>query len=511
MKPEVVFGLESAVWPALLLNAASVVLRANASATATFGPALAGEAPALSAIWSPENGGTPEEFFARWEKSPAPTTELKLRTANGATTKFTAAICAFSRDGSRWYVLQLLPAVERAPAPAAADETKAAPDASGAVLKQKLDCALQLARTVSLDFNNALTSVLGHTSLLLSKAEAGHPWRHSLMEVEKSAQHAAEIANELQTFSRQEKETRRASPGNLNAVANRCVEFFRNAYGAKIAWNAQWEKNLLAVRFDEAKVQQALTKILENAVEAVGNGGRGQITVLTRNVELTEPTQDRNVRLVAGTYVCVEITDNGGGIEPDVLPRVFEPFFTTKKGTHRGLGLALVYGIVTNHGGGVVISSQPGAGTSARVYLPAEKDFIHERTGAEEILQGTETVLVVDDENLLLTMAETILTEFGYKVLTANSGPKALAILSRNDLQADLVVTDLVMPGMGGRELIERIRQLAPAMPILCTSGYVMPADKRTGTAYLQKPFTSAELLAKVKQVLANKTLLTET
>jgi len=431
---------------------------------------------------------------------------LKFRTANGATTKFRTAICAFSRDGGRWYVLQLLPAIERAQAAAVApDETKAAPDPGGAALKQKLDCALQLARTVSLDFNNALTSVLGHTSLLLSKAEPGHPWRRSLMEVEKSAQHAAEIANELQTFSRPEKETQRAPAGNLNEVTNRCVEFFRNAQGAKISWNVQLEKSPFAARYDEAKVQQALTKVLENAVEAAGDGRKGQITVQTRNVELTEPTQDRNVRLGAGTYVCVEITDNGGGIEPDVLPRIFEPFFTTKKG-HRGLGLALVYGIVTNHGGGVVISSQSGTGTSARVYLPAEKDFIRESAGTEANLHGTETVVVVDDENLLLTMAETILTDYGYKVLTANSGQKALTILSQDDTKADLVVTDLVMPGMGGRELVERIRQLAPKMSILCTSGYVMPADKQTGTAYLQKPFTSAELLSKVKQILASKT-----
>ena len=506
MKPEVVFGLESASWPALLLNAGSVVVRANAAATAAFGAALTGEAPTLSAIWLPENGGTPEEFFACCEQLSAPTTDLKLRTANGATTKFTAAVCAFSRDGGRWYVLQLLPAVERAPVPAAApDETKSAPDAGGATLKQKLDCALQLARTVSLDFNNALTSVLGHTSLLLSKAEPGHPWRHSLMEVEKSAQHAAEIASELQTFSRQEKEPHHTPSGNLNAVANRCVEFFRNAHGAEIAWNVQLEKSPFAVRFDEAMVQQALTKILENAVEAISGGRKGRITVQTRNVELTEPTQDRNVRLTAGTYVCVEITDDGSGIEPGVLPRIFEPFFTTKKGTHRGLGLALVYGIVTNHGGGVAVSSGPGVGTSARVYLPAEKNFIPESAGAEEDLHGTETVLVVDDENLLLTMAETILTDFGYKVVTVNSGQKALEILSRGDIKADVVVTDLVMPGMSGRELVERIRQLAPTMRILCTSGYMMPADKQTGAAYLQKPFTSAELLAKVKHVLANK------
>ena len=125
-----------------------------------------------------------------------------------------------------------------------------------------------------------------------------------------------------------------------------------------------------------------------------------------------------------------------------------------------------------------------------------------ETSSVSENLNGTETVLVVDDESLMLTMADTILTEFGYKVLTANGGQKALAILSRGDTNVDIVVTDLVMPGMGGRELVERIRQLAPTIKILCTSGYVMPADKQTGTAYLQKPFTSHELLAKVKQVL---------
>jgi nitrogen-specific signal transduction histidine kinase len=375
-------------------------------------------------------------------------------------------------------------------------------DAGDVVLKQKLDCALQLARTVSLDFNNALTSILGHVSFLLSKAEAGHPWRHALMEVEKSAQRAAEIAHELQTFSRQEKETRRAPAGNVNLVVNRCVEFFRNAHGSLIGWKPQFEKNLFMARFDEAKLQQVLTKIFENAVEAVA-GGNGQIAVQTRNVELSEPTQDRNVRLMPGAYVCVEVGDNGSGIAPEVLPRIFEPFFTTKKSPHRGLGLALAYGIVTNHGGGVAVSSEPGKGASVRIYLPAEKEIVQEPGGAGENFQGTETILVVDDELMLLSMTETILSDYGYKVLTANSGTKALAVLARDDVKVDLVVTDLVMPGMGGRELVERIRQLAPRVKILCTSGYVMPADKKGGTAYLQKPFTSDGLLAKVKHVLS--------
>ena len=521
MKPEVVFGLEGAAWPALLLDTGCAILRANSSAMGVFGAAISSAAPNLSAIWVVENGGAPDQFFAGWQQSPSPTANLSFRVASGATMKFTAAICIFGNQGQKWFVLQLLPGIEptaaQTPAPIPAAVSTPVPvapgippavtpsstaDASGVLLKQKLDCALQLARTVSLDFNNALTSVLGHTSLLLGKAEAGHPWRHSLMEVEKSAARAAEIANELAIFSRQEKETRKTPPGNLNLIANRCVDFFRNAHGAKITWKVQPERDLFGARFDEAKVQQALTKILENAVESVGLGGSGQIAVITRNVDLTEPTQDLNVRLAAGAYVCVEIADNGSGIDPEVLPRIFEPFFTTKGKTHRGLGLALVYGIITNHGGGVAVSSQPGAGASVRFYLPAEKNLARDSSSGDENLNGTETILVVDDENLVLTMAETILTEYGYRVLTAGSGQKAMAILSREDTKVDLIITDLVMPVMSGRELVERVRQIMPAAKILCTSGYVMPSDKQTGTAYLQKPFTSRELLAKVKQVI---------
>jgi signal transduction histidine kinase len=246
MKPEIVFGLEGAAWPSLLLNASCVVLRANTAAMNLFGEALAGEMPQLLAIWSQENGGMPEGFFARWQQSPTPTANLKFRVANGTSVKFTAAICTFDSEGHKWFVLQLLPAVEAPPAPvpareapaaaAAPGEAKAVSDVNGMQLKQKLDCALQLARTVSLDFNNALTSIIGHTSFLLDKAEAGHPWRHSLMEVEKSAQHAAEIANELTVFSRQEKEAHRAPQGNLNTMVNHCVDFFHSAYGDKIAW-----------------------------------------------------------------------------------------------------------------------------------------------------------------------------------------------------------------------------------------------------------------------------------
>jgi two-component system cell cycle sensor histidine kinase/response regulator CckA len=498
MKPEVVFGLENAVWPALLVNASGAVLLANTAAKNVFGAALNGNPAQLAAIWAVENGGTAADFLLRWENRPALQTILKFRKPGGGTAEFSTMICQFTGDGNKWFVLQLFPAPHAAePLP----DAKNAPTGDAA-LKQKLDCVLQLARTVSLDFNNALTGVLAHTSLLLSKAEPEHPWRRSLLEVEKSAARAAEIASELALFSRQEKESRRAPAGNLNSVAGRCVEFFRHAHGTRFTWSEVFERRLFEARFDEAKVQQALTKILENAVEAFGANGTGQIAVHTRNVELTEATQDRNVRLAAGAYVCVEISDRGTGIEAEALPRIFEPFFTTKRPPHRGLGLALVYGIITNHGGGVAISSQPGMGTSARVYLPAEKSLILDAVPSDSDLHGTGTILVVDDESLLLTMADTILTEFGYKVLTANSGQKALDILAHPLNRIDLIITDLVMPAMGGRELIEKIRQQGFAQPIVCTSGYVMPEDKQAAAGYLQKPFTSSDLLVKVKTAL---------
>ncbi len=500
MKADVVFGLENAGWPALLVDGASTICRANPIAVRLFGAAMEGEAPRLSAIWLPENGGTAEQFLARWERAPTAVVPLKLQSKDGRAAAFLTSICSFTKDGQRYFVFQMLPDI----APAAAEAKNPAGEA-GLAQKQKLDCALQLARTVALDFNNALTSILGHTSLVLSKMEANHPWRGSLIEVEKSAAKAAEIANDLGTFSRQEKEMRAQAAGNLNLLLQRSVEFFQQNTGAEtVAWNLQLERRLFAAKFDEAKMQQAFMKILENALQAFRRGG-GRITVVTRNIELTQPTQDLGVRLAEGAYVCAEISDNGCGIEAEVLPRVFEPFFTTKRdGKHRGLGLAWVYGIVTNHGGGVAVSSQPGAGTSVRVYLPAEKKIVRDSSvGSDHDLSGNQTILLVDDEDLLLTMGQTILSAYGYRVLTANSGQKALDVLSRKEPAVDLVITDLVMPAMSGRELVEHIQAQDPAMRILCTSGYVWPASQEDDTAYLQKPFTSQELLVKVKDALA--------
>ncbi len=506
MKPEVVFGLDNAAWPAMLVNGGGAVLMHNSAAQALFGAALNGDPADLAKIWSPANGSQAVKFLESWEKSHLTPVDLKFLAAGGIEKKFSTAVAMLASDGNKWYLLQLLTLHELPVGGKPPESNTEFRNATGDVaLKQKLDCVLQLARTVSLDFNNALTGVLAHTSLLLGKAEPTHPWRRSLLEVEKSAARAAEIASELAQFSRQDKETRRAPAGNLNALASRCLDAFRNTNGPRLAWRLTQERALFEARYDEAKVQQALTKIFENAVEAFGPGNTGsaaQIFVETRNVELTQATQDLNVRLAVGTNVCVEISDNGAGIEEAALPRVCEPFFTTKRAPHRGLGLALVYGIITNHGGGVAISSHVGKGTSARVYLPAEKTFVPESVGSDKELRGAGTILVVDDETLLLTMADAVLSDFGYKVLTANNGQKALQLLAQPGTEVQLVITDLVMPGMGGRELMERVRQLGLDMPILCMSGYVLPEGQQTQAGYLQKPFTTMDLLRKVKAAL---------
>ena len=497
MKPDLVFTLEHAGWPALLVDGAGVVYRANHAAVRTFGPALEGSSPRLLAIWSPENTVTAEQFLAQWERSPSTVVAVKFRGKGGNTLPETVSVCSFSREGQKFFVLQLLP---EKPTPAAEPRTHSVE--ATLAHKQKLDCALQMARTVALDFNNALTSILGHASLVLSRMEPNHPWRESLLEIERAAAKAAEVANDLGAFSRQERDTRSQPAGNLNLVLQRTIDGFRPNSGPQaIEWKLQLERELFTTKFDEAKMQQALVRILENALEALPAGGR--INIQTRNVELAEKSQDRNVQLAPGAYVMVEIADNGAGIPEEVLPRVFEPFFTTKRGNHRGLGLAWVYGVVTNHGGGVAISSRISAGTSVRIYLPAEKRIVADNGLAGEDLKGQETVLIVDDEDQVLTLGQIILSAYGYRVLTANSGQKALDVLGAKE-SIDLVITDLVMPVMSGRELIQHIRNLTPDVRILCTSGYVWSGGQTHEAAYLQKPFTARDLLLKVKQVLAN-------
>ena len=492
MKFDSLAVFEHTDWPAFLLDAAGHIRWSNACGGRLLGLKSPDETISFVSIWSKENEPDLALFLRSASQKKSFQGHFKIKTADGEK-QFRVLTAVYTGAGDDNILIQLLDWA------LPGKNESSALDANVAH-RQKLDCALKLARTVSLDFNNALTSILGHASLLLSKADPSHPWRGSLVEIEKSASKAAEIANDLANFSRQERDGRTQQAGNLNILLQRCVDVFRSQENDAVQWSLQLERKLFATAFDEAKLQQALMKILENAVQSI-SGCDGKVTVQTRNLEITEPLHDRTVKLAPGTYICIEVTDNGCGICPEDLPRIFEPFFTTKGSGHRGLGLAWVYGIVTNHGGGVAISSQKGTGTSARVYLPASKKTV-KGGGAVEMseLCGVETVLIVDDEELLLNMAQMVLSSFGYRALTASGGRMALEILGKEPV--DLVITDLVMPGMSGRELIDRIRKSSPQTRIICSSGYVRTVSDDEDELYLQKPFTAQELLRRVKDAL---------
>ncbi|MGC9034398.1 MAG: ATP-binding protein [Verrucomicrobiia bacterium] len=504
MKSDFTFGLENAAWPALLIDSYGTIKRASTSAVTIFGKGLESGSASLSALWSGENKISFGQFLSQLERALQPLQKVVLLVAGGASVAFTAHICSVVKDGLKYYIIQLLSEAPEKAAVSAADKTangRSLSETEAIFHKQKLECALQLARTVALDFNNALTSIIAHTSFLLSKIEPNHPLRKSLLEIEKSAQRAAEIAADLAAFSRQEKDIKGERSGNINDVVRRIVELFKRQGEEYPRFVLNLEKKIYTVNYDEAKIQQAIVKVIENALQALPEGGRGTVSITTRNIDLKSSTQDRNVKLAAGQYVCLEIHDDGCGIAAENLNRVFEPFFTTKKG-HRGLGLTWVYGIITNHGGNVAISSEPGNGTSVRIYLPAIGRFVKDISTSIEDLYGRGTILMVDDEDLILTMGETVLSEYGYKVLTANNGREALEIIKKEKDNLDLIITDLVMPQMSGRELVEQVLKIAPDIKILYTSGFVRPSTKEE-TNYLQKPFTSQDLLLKVKQILS--------
>jgi two-component system, cell cycle sensor histidine kinase and response regulator CckA len=489
--------LDAATWPAFMVDASGRILNPNAAASEVFGPKVEGGSSLFSALWTNENGGDSAAFLEKVRATRGLHVPLKLRGKGITILSFNASVCAVLGDGQSGCLIQLFPVIATT---APRSEGKSQSVEINLAQKQKLDCALQLTRTVALDFNNTLTAILGHVTHVLAAAEPEHPWRRSLTEIEKAAEHAAEVANQLAAFSSEQKDALAQTTGNINQLLRRSVELFQTPQHNAIAWSLQFENRVFTVNHDEAKMQQAFVKILENAVQAIKDTGR--ISVTTRNLELTAPTLDRTAHLVPGTYVCIEISDDGCGIEPAVLPRVFEPFFTTKYG-HRGLGLAWVYGIVTNHGGGVSISSQMGQGASVRIYLPAVRKVVEERIITDDELDGRETILVVDDEEMVLTMSEMVLKSRGYRVLLAGSGEQALKIFHDTKSLIDLLVTDMVMPKMNGRELVEKVRVLSPATRIVCATACNRSVAVEQQLDFLTKPFTAQQLLRKVKESMA--------
>jgi signal transduction histidine kinase len=499
--------LDSAAWPALLVDPAGIIKRANPAAIELFGNGLHTPSISILSILSGETQSDPAKYLTQLERTASAAMALTFKIKDGSTVTVPTSFCAFTREGEKRFLFQLHGYGQ---APASRGETtritksEVTTAAAAAPAKQKGDGrATQLARSVALDLNNTLTSIMGHCSWILSQMEPDHKWRKSMEEIARAASKSADIAENLAAFSRSDKEKEATISTNVNAVLKRIQQESQMLKDRKVEWVAQFEEQLYSARCEENKLQQVFARIIENAAEAGAVAPR--ITVQTRNSDLQAPLQDANLRLQPGCYVCVEISDNGKGIPPEILPRVFEPFFTTKAG-HKGLGLAWVYGAVTNAGGGIAISSLHNQGTSARLYIPAHKRVSRETAivAFKADAGAGKTILLVDDEDLVLGVGRTVLSASGYKVLTAQSGEKALEMLGEHKDKIDLVIVDWVMPRFSGQQLMERIRVEYPSIAVLCTSGY-SHVPGTSDTDFLQKPFTTQKLLERVKDKLTSR------
>ncbi|MFO0805211.1 MAG: PAS domain S-box protein [Gemmataceae bacterium] len=372
---------------------------------------------------------------------------------------------------------------------------------------QKMEAVGQLAGGVAHDFNNLLTVINGYTDLLMGRFDSSDPLHEVLGEIYKAGERAAALTRQLLAFSRQQVLEPRVL--NLNRVVADAEKLLKRLIGEDILLASSLEPALAPVKADPGQIEQVLLNLAVNARDAMPRGGR--ITIETQNTTLDEHYCRGFPDLAPGEYVLLAFSDNGCGMDETVLSRVFEPFFTTKtlgKGT--GLGLATVHGIVKQSRGHVAVYSEPGHGTTFKVYLPRAGDLaVREGTSSksEPMPRGAEIVLLVEDEDSVRTLAQHVLENCGYRVIAATDGHDALALAQRIPEPIDLLISDVVMPHLGGRELAERIVAAHPAAKVLFLSGYTNDAVIRHGVldaefAFLQKPFTPAALARKVRSVL---------
>lgn len=372
---------------------------------------------------------------------------------------------------------------------------------------QKLEAIGQLAGGVAHDFNNLLTVISGYSELLLRRLPEESPFRASAEEIKKAGELAAGLTRQLLAFSR--KQILQPKVLDLNSVVSELEKMLRRLIGEDIDLLTITEPALGQVKADPGQIEQVILNLAVNARDAMPNGG--QLTIQTSNACMSEDYAQHHVSAVAGNYVMLAVSDNGCGMDMDTKERIFEPFFTTKgagKGT--GLGLSTVYGIVKQSGGNIWVYSEAGKGTAFKIYLPRvdePRDVGFAHGGSTPAPHGTETILLVEDEEQVRRIVHEILETQGYQVLVAVNGEEALAIAQQHEGEIDLMITDVVMPQMGGRESVERLSPLRPRMRVLYMSGYTDDAIVRHGLIdeqlqFIGKPFTADALARKVRTVL---------
>jgi PAS domain S-box-containing protein len=372
---------------------------------------------------------------------------------------------------------------------------------------QKMEAVGRLAAGVAHDFNNLLTAILGTTDLMIEDLPADHPNREGLLDIRGAAERAAVLTRQLLTFSRQQVVSPRVL--RLNELITDLVKLLRRLLGEDVTIATALTPDCGPVKADPGQLEQVIVNLSVNARDAMPNGGR--LMLETKNVHLDGDYPTERVTIPAGRYVMLAVSDTGTGMDAKTKARIFEPFFTTKpvgKGT--GLGLATVYGVVQQSGGYIWLYTEPGHGTSFKIYLP-RVDAVETEAAAEAslagALDGSETVLVTEDEEAVRQIIEKALDAHGYRVLSARDGAEALERASVYAGQIDLLVTDVVMPDMNGRELARRLVETRPNLRTLYLSGYTDDATLhrgvlQQGVAFLQKPFSLRMLARKVREVI---------
>jgi two-component system cell cycle sensor histidine kinase/response regulator CckA len=373
---------------------------------------------------------------------------------------------------------------------------------------QKMDAIGRLAGGVAHDFNNLLTAITCYSDVLLTTFEESDERREDLREIQKAARRAAALTGQLLAFSR--KQILQPTLLDLNAVVTDIEKMLGRVIGEDVRLETVLDPAPWMVRADKGQIDQVLLNLVVNARDAMPNGGL--LTLATRNVELATPHPHAHGVVDAGEYVTLEVSDTGTGIEPAVLPHLFEPFFTTKgpgKGT--GLGLSTVYGVLRQSDGHIEVRSVLGQGTTFVLYFPretAESSTPPEEKAAPSPESKGATILLAEDDASVRELVRMMLSKKGYIVLCASDGEQAIDVASQHAGTIDLLLTDVVLPGLNGREVAERMHATRPDVRVLYMSGYTDDAILRRGvltqrSSLIQKPFSAADLTNRVSQLLA--------
>ncbi|MBS1793421.1 MAG: PAS domain S-box protein [Acidobacteria bacterium] len=375
------------------------------------------------------------------------------------------------------------------------------------VQAQKLESVGRLAGGIAHDFNNMLTAINGYSDLLLARMDDANPLRHNVAEIRKAGERSAALTQQLLAFSR--KQILKPEILNVNQTVSEVGSLLQRLIGENILLVRVLDPDLKPIEVDPAKLSQVLVNLVVNARDAMPDGGT--LAIETKNVHFDEDFAKKNGGERTGDFVMLAVTDTGVGMSEETLRQLFEPFFTTKdvgKGT--GLGLATVYGFIKQSEGYITVDSEPGRGTTFKIFLPCVEipdDNAGDDDAEERSKSGAETILLVEDEELVRNLGREILESGGYRVIEASGGEEALDICRRGDLRIDLLLTDVVMPEMNGRELWQKLAETSPQIKVLFTSGYTDDMVVRNGITneeanFLQKPFSIDTLMQKVREVL---------